>query len=395
VFGLVLAPCVAIASPVTPYTIQHLVAQGNPEQAIVLLQPILRSDPHSAKAWFLDAEALDAEGKLPQAKIALHTSEQLSPDMKFTNKSDLKQLERRVGLTNVKLKRENAQSSHILFMLLLFMLMVGIISFGGYRFFRRKNELRAENSRKDLMVTITDTVNSDLHRQMLDASSNNDTVVINRINNAIATINQILEQLRKSQKCSLSEKQTNVSRCESSFRSVLSDLQKTGRFDTVVAEKIDPLRPRAPSPIRTSTATSTITSPSSGCHSSSYGEHSSNPRPSVFSNNYRSPMQSSSSSAIDGIVEGVELGVGIAIGEDIVADIFDDSQDSNNGGMFGSGDSFGGSDNGWTGSNDSFGGSDDGLTGSDNSFGGSDDGLTGSDDSFGGSDDGMSDSDSW
>ena len=98
-------PAMAVADmavTVTPAQIQAEINRAEPQKAIADLAPILKNDPHSAKAWYLDAEALDASGNTACARNALEKAEHLSPDMPFANQKDLHKLEKRVGIQKLR-----------------------------------------------------------------------------------------------------------------------------------------------------------------------------------------------------------------------------------------------------------------------------------------------------
>lgn len=97
---LFLLPVLAFAYT-GPKEVQAMISQGNPQAALQALTPILASNPRSAAAWYLDAEALDASGNVAGAKTALLKAENLSPAMSFADPKKLTLLEQRLGVENV------------------------------------------------------------------------------------------------------------------------------------------------------------------------------------------------------------------------------------------------------------------------------------------------------
>ncbi len=69
----------------TPRDIQGMIAAGQESQAVQALNQILQQHPNSGIAWYLMAEARDAQGNESGAAQALAQAQQLSPGLPFAN----------------------------------------------------------------------------------------------------------------------------------------------------------------------------------------------------------------------------------------------------------------------------------------------------------------------
>ncbi|MGC9270400.1 tetratricopeptide repeat protein [Acidiphilium sp.] len=67
----------------TPQQLQSMIAQGHEKAALTELQSVIRAHPQSGVAWFLVAEAQDAEGHRDAARRALAKAENISPGLPF------------------------------------------------------------------------------------------------------------------------------------------------------------------------------------------------------------------------------------------------------------------------------------------------------------------------
>lgn len=69
----------------SPSQIQHMIAAGQEGQAVQALQTILQTHQKSAVAWYLLAEAYDAQNNVTGAADALNMAERLAPGLPFAN----------------------------------------------------------------------------------------------------------------------------------------------------------------------------------------------------------------------------------------------------------------------------------------------------------------------
>lgn len=80
-----------------PQEIQQMIAGGNPGGALTELQPILQAHPDSGVAWYLSAEAQDAQGNEGAARSALAKAEQYAPGLPFAKPADVAALQAHLG----------------------------------------------------------------------------------------------------------------------------------------------------------------------------------------------------------------------------------------------------------------------------------------------------------
>lgn len=67
---------------------------GHVEQALQMMDPVLRDHPNSAKAHYVEAELLAQQGRLGPARTELATAERLAPGLPFVQDQSLQQLHR-------------------------------------------------------------------------------------------------------------------------------------------------------------------------------------------------------------------------------------------------------------------------------------------------------------
>lgn len=182
--GLMTIPFAQAASHVTPREIQTIIAQGHPQRALAILAPVLKRDPHSAKAWYLQAEAKDLAGKTSAAHSALLKAEHLNPSMPFANPKRLHELERRVGVHNVAATRAARTRDHILFivLLLLFVAAGALILYRRRLIQQRAGDVEAERTR--LLQLITSEV-EELRMRKTSAELHDNSDDIGRLTGAI------------------------------------------------------------------------------------------------------------------------------------------------------------------------------------------------------------------
>jgi hypothetical protein len=80
-----------------PQDIQQMIADGNPAGALTELQPILQAHPDSGVAWYLSAEAQDAQGNEAAARSALAKAEHYAPGLPFAKPADVAALQAHLG----------------------------------------------------------------------------------------------------------------------------------------------------------------------------------------------------------------------------------------------------------------------------------------------------------
>lgn len=381
---------IAQAETVTPQMIQGYIAHADPAKALRLLDPILKAAPHSAKAWYLEAEALDASGHDQQARVALQKSEDLSPSMPFANPHDLRGLERRVHLSNVKANKESATLWRIA--LLVFLGLLGMVMlFMLWNWKRRKHEaLKAETSRQDTLMDITQFLTGDLNAARISADANSDS---KRLADIQRWRMKLIDATQALKNAATKDAATKQEVAETSENLVHLIRQKLANTHTEVVDT----QPDQPTKVDHLDA--------SYQPKSLFGnmdqQPSPQPAPTYLGVPAPAAYQNQNNSSGGGLFGAVEQGLGMGLGMEIVENLMDGWQRDNwgdngssafndsasgdgigLGGLLGGG--FGGVDNGLgDGLGSNFGGDDDGLdTGGDDSFGGDDDGLSSSDDSF-------------
>jgi hypothetical protein len=363
----------------TPQEIQGYIAHANPAKALQLLGPILKNDPHSAKAWYLKAEALDAQGNTTNAKAALLTAEHLSPAMSFANPTDLKRLEQRIGVRNVARARSTAHLMSILGLVAIVLL--GIFGVFMFAWFKKKTELAeaTEKRRSDILIAITTFISEDLKRALISANASDDATKVAAIQSWTTSLLDAARELKDAESANESDKLTVVRTAEQMLESRRSALNGNGHVAI---------------PQNNSGQRDTLFDGLQGGHSmlpdAQYR----------VSDSVQPRYVPSNSGSGGGFVDALEQGFGLGIGMTVAEDILDGSSGGNDSFGVGNNDGFGVDNQGGFGSGnndqDSFGGTDDGLTSGSDSFGSDDVGLT--DDSTGGTDDGLDDSstdDSW
>lgn len=359
-------PAAAMAADaVTPQVIQGYIAHADPAKALQALAPILKADPHSAKAWYLEAEALDALGHDPQAKTALGKAEHLSPSMPFANPSDLHELEHRVGLANVQASHEMSKILHALLWFLVLALLTGIVVYAYFRSVHRKIESLAESERQDVLLAITQYLTDDLNVARISADAHGDTARLASIEDWQKSLVDCAQGLKQAVNADLETKRAVTEQ----GRDLLAEVRAQVTGQPAVA------------PI------------GGGGESYSDGPKSlgSIPGTAVAERGIVSPDPVSSQpliysggNASNVFGSALENGLGMGLGIELAEDLMGDNRTSFDGDPFSSGsssgDGFGGIDNGLS-SSGSSGGADDGLAFG-GGFGGADDGLSSGDSSW-------------
>ena len=88
--ALTLAPALpALAQSLTPVEIQSMISSGQAGQAAQDLKSVLAQHPKSGTAWYLMAEAQDAQGHGAAAAQALSKADAYAPGLPFANAQDV------------------------------------------------------------------------------------------------------------------------------------------------------------------------------------------------------------------------------------------------------------------------------------------------------------------
>lgn len=361
-FGIVCAfflfsiPVVATAAEVTtPEVIQGYIAHADPAKALTALSPILKNDPHSAKAWYLEAEAQDALGHDSKAKVALDKAEHLDPAMPFANSRSLSALEHRVGLTNVQASRSRSEFLVWLLGILLLLSIVGVGVFVYIRSQRRKAQVAVETERQDVLLEITEFLTGELNTARISAEAKEDSARLASIQEWQKSLVECTQQLKDAANYdALDEKRAVINHCEH----LLAEIQAKLSGKPVITQADNMGWPGLNSNPGTASLDPVCFAPSQ-------------------TENYRY-------GGGGGFGSGLSSGLGMGIGMEIAEDLMDGDSSANSGFGGGNDDSAVQPDNesGW-------GGTDDGLS-SDSSSGWSDDGDS-ADDGFNGDDSGSAD----
>jgi hypothetical protein len=72
---------------------------GRVEQALQMMQPVLKAHPDSGKAHFVEAELLARLGRAAEARAELATAERLAPGLPFAKADAVQHLQRAVGVS--------------------------------------------------------------------------------------------------------------------------------------------------------------------------------------------------------------------------------------------------------------------------------------------------------
>ena len=231
--GMGAGASLASAQPFSsPAQVQHDILTGNPQQALKELAPVLKANPRSAEAHYLEAEALDASGQPTLAKQALMASEKLSPNMPFARKQRLAELERRLGVTNPHTKSLH----HVLAAFAVFALLV--LAVLGFLLLRRKRGAERElaESAKLLMAQLNEAI-SDLQGWLPEAKLKGTShgLTEDKINERLQQAARLISELKN-----MLETSFDKERWERTIASVRKRSDVTSVWDTSSA----PVAPR-------------------------------------------------------------------------------------------------------------------------------------------------------
>lgn len=81
----------------TIHQVYQAVERGNYNRAHDMIEEVLKSDPNSAKAHYIDAQILIRQGLNAQAKDELQRAEYLSPNLPFVKPNDLATLKQEIN----------------------------------------------------------------------------------------------------------------------------------------------------------------------------------------------------------------------------------------------------------------------------------------------------------
>ncbi len=90
----------ALAAP-SAADIDALIKKGDLAGARSGIEQVIQANPNSAKAQYLYAQILHAQGQMAQARQALNRAEQLSPSMDFANPGYLAKLKADLGMAGI------------------------------------------------------------------------------------------------------------------------------------------------------------------------------------------------------------------------------------------------------------------------------------------------------
>jgi hypothetical protein len=94
--ALLLGPA---AQAQTPRDIQNMIANGQETQAVQALNNVLAQHPQSGVAWYLLAEAQDAQGNEPAAAQALNKAQTIAPGLPFAKPQEVSALQAHINAT--------------------------------------------------------------------------------------------------------------------------------------------------------------------------------------------------------------------------------------------------------------------------------------------------------
>ena len=396
---------------VTPQVIQGYIAHAEPAKALGVLTPILKADPGSAKAWYLEAEALDALGHDHKAKVALGTAEHLDPAMPFANPRSLSGLEHRVGLSNVQASKSRSELFNVLFWLLLLALLMGAGREAGVYVYlrrgRRKVESAAESARQNVLLAITEFLTGEMNAARISADARGDAVRLASIQGWQKSLVDCAQGLKDVAKADLDPKRAVTKRCEHLLTEIRAEMVGQAAIPSVSggggnqgeSDGLGELWPDNSAIVAERRGLAGGNSPAGGNSIAPVTPAYIAPSQTIL---YQSGNTGGGSAFDSALEEGLGMGIGMEIAEDLMGGNRDSSSGSGFGGdnngnddpVFQSGPddaadpSQGGSpSSGWDNTDDglssgsSFGGTDDGFTGGDDS-GSADDGFTGSSDDW-------------
>lgn len=84
----------ALAADASLNQVYQAAHNGHVEQALQLMDPVLRDHPNSAKAHYVEADLLAQQGRLGPARTELATAERLAPGLPFVQDQSLQHLRR-------------------------------------------------------------------------------------------------------------------------------------------------------------------------------------------------------------------------------------------------------------------------------------------------------------
>jgi hypothetical protein len=94
--GAVVAGTVLAAGDPSLHEVYHAAESGRLNDALDMMNQVLRDHPNSAKAHFVEAELLAKQGRLTNAATELQTAERLSPGLSFARPEAVNSLRQRI-----------------------------------------------------------------------------------------------------------------------------------------------------------------------------------------------------------------------------------------------------------------------------------------------------------
>lgn len=91
----------ALAADASLDQVYQAAHSGHVDQALQMMDPVLRDHPNSAKAHYVEAELLAQQGRLGPARTELATAERLAPGLPFVQEQSLQHLHRVLDQTPV------------------------------------------------------------------------------------------------------------------------------------------------------------------------------------------------------------------------------------------------------------------------------------------------------
>ena len=128
--ALLLGPA---AQAQTPHDIQNMIANGQETQAVQALNNVLAQHPQSGVAWYLLAEARDAQGNEAAAAQALSKAQQIAPGLPFANQQEAAALQAHINAVPVRQQHHSSGVSPAIMVIGGFVLLFLLLRMFGRR----------------------------------------------------------------------------------------------------------------------------------------------------------------------------------------------------------------------------------------------------------------------
>ncbi|HZU64011.1 MAG TPA: tetratricopeptide repeat protein [Novosphingobium sp.] len=86
----------ALAADATIDQVYSAARAGQVDQALSLMQPVLKDHPNSAKAHYVEAELLARQGKIDEARVEFSRAQQIAPGLPFASAHSVSELKRQL-----------------------------------------------------------------------------------------------------------------------------------------------------------------------------------------------------------------------------------------------------------------------------------------------------------